>query len=502
MPTRFSAYRDSIRSSLSKWPEFSWLNRFLQTPKQADGDKTSAYVFELIGNRFVASQADDTAASLSQAIDFEVQGSRLRVLLVVHGESWDVDRDIVDLVCSKYSIDPRFVARHFGYPRNQWEKNCPGDLRHAIQEYDLYSTGECSWDLGGDVMSSLSMQLGSCFYFSYENECLSLAVHRERGKVTYIRFSETDKTDYIIGKAVVQYIAGLTACCNADYCRCIAPRQLKFPPFRTDHDWLFRDFRQVVSLRREVEGFLAIFNGEEIDLDSASRQGQEACRLLRELTEDIQALLSHYRAKETSNKSDELGELIQAQTDEAKEAKKTSVKLGYLSQLAYVFLPLQLATSVMGMNLKDFGTGNIELRTFLLMFTTIACLSFVPMLLLMVFKSDSDPSRFSQIRSMFEHSQRAALLFGWFCLFHQQTTNDKLWESGISWDIRCLTGVSQLDRSATRSVWAKRRAEISSALKRGPFTFFARYWQGVLDELFDIIDTPQWGRKDPNLHTA
>jgi len=59
--------------------------------------------------------------------------------------------------------------------------------------------------------------------------------------------------------------------------------------------------------------------------------------------------------------------VIQAQADAAKEAKNTSAKLGLLNQLAYVFLPLQLTASIMGMNLRNFDTGNLELWTFLLM---------------------------------------------------------------------------------------------------------------------------------------
>ena len=185
MSTKFSTYRDLVRSSLSKWHELSWLARFLQTPKPADGEGTSAHVFELIENHFVASQTDGTAASLSQALEVEAQDSRLRIVLLAHGDSWDVDRDLVDIVCSRYRIDPRFVAQHFDYPSIDREKNCPRDLRLAIDELRQRTyRDQYPWDHGGDVMSSLSMQLGSSFFFSYKKECLSLAVHQEHGKIT------------------------------------------------------------------------------------------------------------------------------------------------------------------------------------------------------------------------------------------------------------------------------------------------------------------------------
>lgn len=95
MSTTFSAYRDSINKSLSSWPELSWLNRFLQTPKPADGDKTFAHVFKLVGGRLLESPNYGTAASLSRALEREARNSRLRIVLIGHGDSWDVDRDIL-----------------------------------------------------------------------------------------------------------------------------------------------------------------------------------------------------------------------------------------------------------------------------------------------------------------------------------------------------------------------------------------------------------------------
>ncbi len=108
--------------------------RYLQTPVPADGDRTSGQVFELIGNGFVTSGIDGTAASLSQSLDVEAQGSRLRIILIGHGKSWDVDRDIVDPICSRYSLDLRFVAKHFHYPGVEYEPNCPRDIPLALEE--------------------------------------------------------------------------------------------------------------------------------------------------------------------------------------------------------------------------------------------------------------------------------------------------------------------------------------------------------------------------------
>lgn len=159
--------------------------RYLQTPVPADGDRASGQVFELIGNGFVTSGIDGTAASLSQSLDVEAQGSRLRIILIGHGKSWDVDRDIVDPICSRYSLDLRFVAKHFHYPGVEYEPNCPRDIPLALEEvnHDPYPN-QYTWHLGGDTMSSLTIQPGSCFFFSYKDKCLSLAIHQNDPKVT------------------------------------------------------------------------------------------------------------------------------------------------------------------------------------------------------------------------------------------------------------------------------------------------------------------------------
>ena len=174
MSAEFSSYRDSIRSSLKSWPELSWLSRFLQTPKPAGGDKTSAQVFNFIGNRFIASESNSTAASIFKATEDDTEGSLLRIVVISHGKSWDVDRDIIDAVCSRYGVDPRFIASHFDYSTIWDEENYPSDLHE----------NQFAWNLGDDTMSPLSMQLDSCFSFAYKEQCLSVAIHEKHSRTT------------------------------------------------------------------------------------------------------------------------------------------------------------------------------------------------------------------------------------------------------------------------------------------------------------------------------
>jgi len=208
--------------------------------------------------------------------------------------------------------------------------------------------------------------------------------------------------------------------------------------------------------------------------------------------------LSFHHAKENSGDFDHLGKLIEEQVDEAKEAKNTSAKLGLLSQLAYVFLPLQLTASIMGMNLRDFGTGNIELWTFLLMLVVVATFSFIPLVLEPI---RAGIPRISAIMQIMKYSPRAGLSFGWFCLFHRKSINDHVWISGLSWDIRFSKGETTR-RKVGADGMETRRKDRAIALKGRHFRNFARYWQGVLDELFEIIDRSRWGRKDMNNHIA
>ena len=180
MAINHSAYRERVHNALGRWPELAWLNRFLQTPKPATvRDDTAAQIFDLHDTHFTTSGQEATAGSLSEALNVEQTG-RLRVVMVSHGASWDVDRDIVDVVCTKYSLDPRFVAKHFHYPDIRCEHSHPRDINEAIRKVneDCYHH-KYSWDLGGEVFSQLSTKLGLCFFFAYQRECLSMAIHEE-----------------------------------------------------------------------------------------------------------------------------------------------------------------------------------------------------------------------------------------------------------------------------------------------------------------------------------
>lgn len=310
-----------------------------------------------------------------------------------------------------------------------------------------------------------------------------------------LRVSETHKIDCLIAEAILPYITNSASCCNANYHRCIAPRAFRsFEDFGLRRAPLFDEIFRLVPLRRQVEAFSARFHEAEGESHCNIPRGREISRLLQELTDDLKDLLSFVDANDRKTQFDNLGELVQDQVYEAKEAKETSVKVGHLSQLAYIFLPLQLTASAMGMNLRNFGTGNIELSTFILMLAVIAALSFSPMLY-----PQMSPirKRISQIRAVTNYSKAVGFKYGWFCLFHQRHINDLLWTSGMARDISFFNGTATKREVPPDGVQSERRTSISAGLK-----IFPQYWRGVLDDIFAIIDTPQWGRKDRDLHTA
>ena len=44
--------------------------------------------------------------AIHQCFKAPVSESQVRLVLVCHRDSWDVDRDIVDVACSEYDLDP------------------------------------------------------------------------------------------------------------------------------------------------------------------------------------------------------------------------------------------------------------------------------------------------------------------------------------------------------------------------------------------------------------
>lgn len=318
-----------------------------------------------------------------------------------------------------------------------------------------------------------------------------------------LEYPQETARDVLIGEAVLPYIISLFGCCSARYHRDFAPTALDaYEDFRIRSGELYDEVYRIRSLRRETEAFVRNFFQSKAEKDRNLAGSHEVCRVLSHLEEDLKDLLSLYRANDGRYQSQELGELTQAQIDQAKEAKDTSVSLGYLSRLAYMTLPLQLTASAMGMNLRVFGTGNIELRTVLSMLLMLASLSFIPLLIPLLFGPMT--KRLFQLREVARYSQRVAFLFGWFCLFHRRETNDQVFvNSGMRNDLHFFKGVHPERRKITGERWPYGRNPLTAGSEGYIAHLFPHdYWKGVLDEIFEVIDSPRWRKRGENDHNA
>lgn len=119
--------------------------------------------------------------------------------------------------------------------------------------------------------------------------------------------------NHAIAEVAISYFNNLTECCIADYQRNIAPRTLKHTDiYRTEPDTLLNVTRQMVTLRHEIEAFLDRFHEDASTSVCKIGRGRESCRLLSQLTEDSERLISFCHNEQRSFESESLGQLMQA----------------------------------------------------------------------------------------------------------------------------------------------------------------------------------------------
>ena len=180
-------YHQALSESLERWRELDWLKRFLTTAIRADEivQNTHATFLELRGQRLVPFAQAENVRILNRILEAPETNSNLRIIIFTHGESWDVDREMLDVVCQKYKIDPRFLVNHLGHAGVHLERNCPKDITLDVGGLQRGNNGAIyNWKLGGELANNASFQTGSAFFFSYENSALSLAIDRDSARTT------------------------------------------------------------------------------------------------------------------------------------------------------------------------------------------------------------------------------------------------------------------------------------------------------------------------------
>ena len=175
MEPAYTKYSDAVHAALQHWPELAWLNRFLQTPQPSGGEATSAIILDLVGDTLQPSRTAEDADAFHELLKTIEPGIKYRVVALLHGLTFDVDRSMVNVLCDRYQLDPRFVSKHFAYDDVHDERNCPQDmLSNFCDEHALR----------GEIMCPLSVSDGSCFTFTFGEDCLSLALHQEEDSIT------------------------------------------------------------------------------------------------------------------------------------------------------------------------------------------------------------------------------------------------------------------------------------------------------------------------------
>jgi hypothetical protein len=112
---------------------------------------------------------------------------------------------------------------------------------------------------------------------------------------------------------------------------------------------------------------------------------------------------------------------VAAQLTEARKSTETAISVARLTKLAFIFIPLNFVTSFYGMNMKQFGSGNVSLWIF---FAT-ALAPIIGTLLPFVSEPFSAEIMISAVRMALISPPSTAFWFFAFTLFHSSDTNQK-----------------------------------------------------------------------------
>lgn len=168
-------------------------------------------------------------------------------------------------------------------------------------------------------------------------------------------------------------------------------------------------------------------------------------RKLRSLLTDVEMLLSLYdntmriyerNVHETD--SDYKSELVLEQLEEAKQSKATAISLGKLSNLAFLYLPINFVCAMLGMNLSIFGQGQVPVWVFLILVVFFGLLTYLPIYLPTV------DQRTVRLCRLAYHLSRRSLSAGfWFLAFaltHNYHQNFEIMNSGLAQVLLGYTG--------------------------------------------------------------
>jgi hypothetical protein len=138
--------------------------------------------------------------------------------------------------------------------------------------------------------------------------------------------------------------------------------------------------------------------------------------------------VSEWHIHETD--SDYKGNLASEQLGEAKESKATAIRLGKLSNLAFLYLPINFVCAMLGMNLSIFGQGEVPFWVFLILVVLFSLLTYVP-----VFLRKGNPRTVTTYKIAYHLAQRSVAAGFWFLAFswtHSPSQNFEIQNSGLA----------------------------------------------------------------------
>ncbi|MCJ1257059.1 hypothetical protein MMC24_004884 [Lignoscripta atroalba] len=205
---------------------------------------------------------------------------------------------------------------------------------------------------------------------------------------------------------------------------------------------------ELVKLKQDLSGYLGPLTSEHklVVIRKGSDSAEDPYwQKLQGLLTDAEMLLSLYdhtmRTYEwyiREGDSDYKDELASEQLQEARESKATAISLGKLSNMAFLYLPINFVCAMLGMNLSILGQGNVPMWVFLVLVVFFSLLTYLAVLRP---KMDERRVRFYWVAyHLAWRSVPAGFWFLAFSLTHSYDQNFKIMNSGLAQAFLGYTG--------------------------------------------------------------
>ncbi|PVH94179.1 hypothetical protein DM02DRAFT_676378 [Periconia macrospinosa] len=411
--------------------------------------------------------------------------THLRAVILCHRDSSRVDPKIVNLLWTTFRIDVSFMRHHFDYKNFRYEKGCPKMIRSRLEEES--GLVEDYWTFGGrwNPIRLPSETQASILRLSVDSECLSIC-HRDSVVIALVRShsvyqipssprkehsqrdngsfpcsvdlytatADTSSTSYEFlsdpsefSRRIVHFYARfLILRCYEDYALRHDPQPIELgesdragPQDNPYIEAMHRRQLELVKLKQDLTGYLgplacdhkSIPNSKGSNLAENSYQQK-----LQGLLTDVEMLLSLYEQAMKiyewhihGSDSNYRGELASEQLEEARESKATAISLGKLSNMAFLYLPLNFVCAMLAMNLAIFGQGKVPVWVFFLLVVLFSLLTYLPVL----FKLDQQRVRLNKVAyHLAWRSPPAAFWFLAFTFTHNHAQNFEILNSGLA----------------------------------------------------------------------